>query len=92
VMGVAFWPVIVAGIVWFVLFKIGRMVSLASIFAAICMPLTALVMWLAGWGRISGPAILVMAVMAVIVVVRHKDNIMRIKNGTESKFVKVKNK
>lgn len=92
VLGVAFWPVLVAAIIWYIIFLWGRMVSLASMIAALFLPITALIMRLAHWGSMSTPAILLMLALAILIIIRHHENIARIKNGTESKFVAVKQK
>ena len=57
-----------------------RMVSVGSITAAVLLPF-----W--GWTfRYPRPAIILACVMAVLIVYRHKANIKRILNGTESKL------
>ena len=92
ILGLAFWPVIVAAIIWYLIFLWRRMVSLASIVAAIFLPLTAAVMMITGFGNMSLPALLLMLAMAILIIIRHRENITRIKNGTESTFVTVKQK
>ncbi len=87
ILGLAFWPVLVAAIVWYLIFLWRRMVSLASIIAAIFLPLTAAVMFFTGFGPMSLPALLLMVVLAVLVIIRHRENIARIRNGTENTFV-----
>ena len=70
---------IVAGVVWTLIFFTSGYVSLASILAALTLPVAAL---------IAGEQvfiILVAAVVAVFVVVRHRANILRLCNGTENK-------
>lgn len=80
-------------IVWAVCVFITRYVSLAAIIAAVCFPLflaTAIVLnetWtLAGlW-----PLVAIAILMALLVIFRHRDNIRRLKNGTEVKVFQKK--
>jgi len=73
---------LIAGAVWIVAFYASRYVSLASIIAAIVLPVAAfflheppLLQWFA-------------LLIAVLVIIRHRANIVRLLNGTENKFVK----
>jgi glycerol-3-phosphate acyltransferase PlsY len=75
---------LIAGAVWIMLFSASRYVSLASIIAAIALPAAAfflheppLLQWFA-------------LLIAVLVILRHRANIVRLLNGTENKFVKKK--
>jgi glycerol-3-phosphate acyltransferase PlsY len=75
---------LIAGAVWIVAFYASRYVSLASIIAAIALPAAAfflheppLLQWFA-------------LLIAVLVILRHRANIVRLLNGTENKFVKKK--
>ena len=69
-------------LVWLAVFYTTRYVSLASICLAISMPITNLVTGV--------PTVLtwVSLVLAVLVIVRHKDNIVRLIRGEENKFAK----
>ncbi|HJV33905.1 glycerol-3-phosphate 1-O-acyltransferase PlsY [Geomonas sp.] len=70
---------IAVGVFAAVLYK-WRFVSLASITAAACIPLIV-------WGVGGAPELIVMSVViAAIVIFRHRENISRLKAGTESKF------
>ncbi|MFQ5344545.1 MAG: glycerol-3-phosphate 1-O-acyltransferase PlsY [Mariprofundus sp.] len=74
------WQPVVAGIgivVWYVALKVSHYVSLASIVAALMLPL--LVVSTGG----SGPAMLASVVFAVLVIWKHSANIKRLMNGTE---------
>ncbi len=73
---------LVAAAVWAATFYTSRYVSLASILAAVALPLAA---WL-----FHLPHILVGVAIAVggFVIVRHRTNIQRLLAGTENKFVK----
>jgi glycerol-3-phosphate acyltransferase PlsY len=75
---------LIAGAVWIMVFYASRYVSLASIIAAIALPSVAfflheplLLQWFA-------------LLIAVLVIIRHRANIIRLLNGTENKFVKKK--
>ncbi|MDQ8185058.1 glycerol-3-phosphate 1-O-acyltransferase PlsY [Pelagicoccus sp. SDUM812002] len=73
---------LVGVLVWLVVFYASRYVSLASICLAISLPITNLV--------IGSPATLtwVSLALGLLVVVRHKDNIVRLIRGEENKFAK----
>ncbi len=73
---------LIAAVAWIVTFFASRYVSLASIVAALVLPLVA---WMLG--RPSAVVILA-ALIGVFVVVRHRANIARLVAGTENKFVK----
>jgi glycerol-3-phosphate acyltransferase PlsY len=76
-------------LVWAVVFKAGGYVSLASIVAALALPLFAAGAQLAGRGY-GWPCVGFGAFAAVLVVVRHRSNIGRLMAGTESSFRKEK--
>jgi glycerol-3-phosphate acyltransferase PlsY len=83
--GLVPYPTLVAALVWAAVFFTTRYVSLASIAAAISLPL-------AVWGLIHfahhGNMILVWfsVLVAVLAVWRHRGNIARLLNGTENRF------
>lgn len=69
-------------VVWVVTFYASRYVSLASIVAAIALPIAAFFFH-------QSPLLLgLAAVIATFVVLRHRANITRLMNGTENRFVK----
>ncbi|HSY54450.1 MAG TPA: glycerol-3-phosphate 1-O-acyltransferase PlsY [Opitutaceae bacterium] len=75
---------LIAGAVWIMVFYASRYVSLASILAAIALPAVAFL-------RHEPPLLQWLALfIAVLVIVRHRANIVRLRNGTENKFVKKK--
>lgn len=76
------WPLLVAAAVWALVFFTTRYVSLASLLAAVAMPVTAFL--LHEPRLLTGIALLV----ALLIVVRHRANIVRLCRGTENKFVK----
>jgi glycerol-3-phosphate acyltransferase PlsY len=79
-LGVAPFVGLVAGGVWIVCFLATRYVSVASMAAAVSMPITA---WLLGY---SWPVIAFGAFAAAGVVFLHRPNIRRLLAGTENRF------
>lgn len=75
-------PLLIAVGVWMATFFASRYVSLASILAALSLPIS--VFLLDGRNVLLGLA----AAIAFFVVIRHRANIQRLLNGTESKFVR----
>ena len=72
-------------VVWVVTFYASRYVSLASIVAAIALPIAAFFFH-------QPPLLLgLAAIIATFVVLRHRANITRLVNGTENKFAKKPN-
>ena len=75
---------LIAGAVWIMAFYASRYVSLASIIAAIALPAAAFFLH-------EPPFLQYFALLiAVLVILRHRANIVRLLNGTENKFVKKK--
>jgi len=75
---------IVLGI-WGVVFRVSRYVSLASLVAAVALPVV--VFGLLKTGRLEGMAHLYFAgVAALLVIWRHRENIGRLRAGTENRF------
>jgi glycerol-3-phosphate acyltransferase PlsY len=74
-------------LIWTVVFKVSGYVSLASIVAALALPLLAGAAQLAGWNY-GWPSVGFGAFAAALVVVRHRGNIQRLLAGTESRFQK----
>lgn len=90
-------PLVTALAVWYIVFRISRYVSLASIIAATVLPLGALLLRLffdpaqahfllrVQWGTV-----IAFGVIGALAVFRHRSNIVRLLNGTESRFEKKK--
>jgi glycerol-3-phosphate acyltransferase PlsY len=73
--------------IWAVVFLTTRYVSLASIAASIALPVSTMVFLLTGF--VNGWPYFYFAVAACILAIwRHRSNIVRLANGTESRFVK----
>ena len=75
------WSLIIIVGIWIVLFAVSRYVSLASICAAFALPFAA---WLT---HESVTMIVITAALAVLAIYKHKANIQRLINGTESRLV-----
>ncbi len=73
---------LIAVVVWTAAFFLSRYVSLASILAALALPISA---WALGQPL---PLIILALVVGLFVILRHRANIARLINGTENKFVK----
>jgi acyl phosphate:glycerol-3-phosphate acyltransferase len=72
----------IAVIVWIAIFFLFRFVSLASIVAAVALPLSA---WLLGSAR--DPIVLGFSLLiATLIIFRHRGNIVRLLQGREPRF------
>lgn len=94
IMALAPIPLLVAFAVWVVVFFVSRYVSLASISAAAVLPVVAWAFCMGGIGSDvarSKWTLVFLTVIAVLAIVRHHSNIVRLLNGTESRFGKDKN-
>jgi glycerol-3-phosphate acyltransferase PlsY len=80
------WTFLVALVVWVTLFYGTRYVSVASIAAAISLPVTTGFLALAG--KCDWLLVLVGVLMCMLATWRHKSNIQRLLAGTEKKFEK----
>lgn len=83
---------IIAGIVWVAVYLLSRYVSLASLSAAVVLPVCAtLISWLGRPNYYHSPYVLAfLYFLSVLTILRHSANIKRLINGTESKFGKKK--
>ena len=72
---------LISVVVWLVLFYSTRYVSLASIGLAVTLPVAVLL--IRGPNELFGFAVL----LAIFVIVRHRENIVRLLRGTENRFV-----
>ena len=79
------WAVLCIAIVWFVVFKVSRYVSLASISAAAALPVAVAALWSAGCGG-NGPLLGFAVLISALAIWRHRTNIQRLRAGTESRF------
>ena len=79
-LGLSPWAALVALLSWLAMAALFRYSSLAALTAAVLMPLY---LWLLG---APYPFLIAMAVMAVLLIWRHKANIQRLLAGTESRI------
>jgi glycerol-3-phosphate acyltransferase PlsY len=71
--------------VWIITFEISRYVSLASVVAALCLPVAVVVISL--FKSPSGPVLFYFSLcITAMVVVRHRSNLARLFHGTEPRF------
>ena len=78
---------LIIGFVWIITFFVTRYVSLASIAAAVTLPVTIGAMLFLK--ELPSPALLYFSLgLATIVIFRHRSNLSRLARGTEPKFVR----
>jgi glycerol-3-phosphate acyltransferase PlsY len=76
---------VIVGVVWIVTFEASRYVSVASVAAALTLPLTVGAMLYLK--KLNGPIFLYLSIcLALVVIWRHRSNLSRLKNGTEQRF------
>jgi len=73
------------GVVWMVVFFIGRYTSLASICAAAALPI-AVILIVANTEPDFPPLVGFSVLMAALAIWRHRSNLVRLVNGTENRF------
>jgi glycerol-3-phosphate acyltransferase PlsY len=79
------WAVPCVFAVWYIVFQISRYVSLASIVAAISLPI--IVTLFAHWKFIDTTALIYFSLLIMVLVLwRHRSNFSRLLNGTEQRF------
>ena len=71
---------LLAAVVFFVIFAVTRYVSVSSITAAISLPIFIFFLYC------DVPYTIFGGIIAILIIVKHKSNIQRLLNGTESKF------
>ena len=84
-------PLLCALVLWVVLFLVTRYVSVASIAAAVGLPVFAYIFRLVNVGNTaakSTPVLIFFCAIAAITVYRHRSNIKRLLDGTENRFEK----
>lgn len=79
--------VLAIAIVWFAVFFASRYVSLASICASAALPLAVAALWWTGRGG-SAPLLVFALVISALAIWRHRSNIQRLRDGTESRFAR----
>ena len=82
--------VVVAVVVWVLTFKITRYVSLASIIAAVALPLAIFV--IAHFNHKDRSLLFYFSIcLAAVVILRHRSNLSRLMRGTEPRFDRSEN-
>lgn len=79
-------PLGIALALWGVAFAATRYVSVASIVAAVSLPVTALIQGLRA-GALDWPTLVLTLFLAAMATWRHRTNIRRLREGTENRFV-----
>jgi len=83
-LALAFVPMLIAQVVWVIVFYFSRYVSLASLCGAIVLPIAIL-----AWYRDpSSPVFIASVIIALFVFWTHRANISRLRRGEEHRFVK----
>ena len=85
VVGILFWL-----LSYYIIYR--GVVSFASMLAVLMMAVSALVFKLTVFNDISWVTIFLLFFLAIIVIIRHRENIKRILEGTENSFVKINKK
>jgi len=86
-LALAFVPLLIAQIVWAIVFYFTRYVSLASLVSAAILPI-AILTW---WRDPASPIFIASVMVAVFVYWTHRANIGRLRRGEEHRFVKKPN-
>ncbi len=87
IFGISWIAALVMCAVWIVMFKITRYVSVASIAAAIALPLAIATLYFLG--ILQSPVLVYFSLcLAAIVVIRHRSNLSRLFDGTEPRFAR----
>ena len=85
--GLAPLAILIVFVIWVATYKITRYVSIASITAAVALPVTIFI--LMRWLQSPGTLVFYLSVvLAAVVVLRHRSNISRLLQGTEERFKK----
>ena len=72
--------VLICAAIWYLVFLLSRYVSLASIIAALALPLASFLF------RTRVETTVLLAVIAALIIYRHRSNIIRLLEGTENRF------
>ena len=78
---------LIAVVIWIIIFWVSRYVSLASVIAAIILPLVILVVSWHDENKVK-PLVYASTCVAAVVVWRHRSNLSRLMRGTEPRFAR----
>lgn len=84
VLAIAPWLALIAGGIWIAMAALFRYSSSASLTAAVATPILYAALWSADLSR--DLTVVALMVMAVLLIVRHRENIAKLRAGTESKI------
>lgn len=84
-LGLAPIPLVLSLVIWIVVFALYKYVSLASIIAAISLPIW---MLFGIGGKVALPIIIFSCIVTVLIIIRHRLNIVRLTQGKENRFRK----
>ena len=85
--GIEWLAALIVCAVWLIVFQISRYVSLASIAAALALPLAMVAMFLSN--RLNTPVFVYFSLgLSAIVIIRHRSNLSRLLSGTEPRFAR----
>ncbi len=84
------WAFLGALVLFVIVFAVRRIVSLASIFSAVSLPLFVWGAGQLGFGDRHWSLLVVSLVIMIIVIAKHRDNVRRLLAGTEKKLTRVK--
>jgi glycerol-3-phosphate acyltransferase PlsY len=87
-LAIAPWSLLAAGISWVIVFYSTRYVSLASIIAAIVLPVCAFLLNYLEISSLPSPVLGILTALSLLAIIRHRSNIKRLLNGTENRFQK----
>lgn len=90
VIAISPYAAIIGIILWLIIFKFSRYVSLASIIAAAAVAVFTVLFSNYGIYHINTTLQIFIVIVVIAVIVKHKSNIKRLLNGTENKFSKKK--
>jgi glycerol-3-phosphate acyltransferase PlsY len=73
---------------WIIIFHFSRYVSLASVFAAFILPVSAWTFSLLEYTKTPLGVLIMLSALAALAILRHRGNIQRLLAGTENKFTR----
>jgi acyl phosphate:glycerol-3-phosphate acyltransferase len=87
IFGISWIAALIMGAVWIIIFKTTRYVSVASIAAALALPVAMIALFFLN--QLRSPVLVYFSLcLAAIVVIRHRSNLSRLLSGTEPRFAR----
>ncbi len=86
ILALAPWSVLIALLGWYAVFRVSRYVSVASMAAAVILPASAAALNGLGLASVRRPTLVLLLLLAVLIIVRHRTNLVRLFQGTENRF------